>query len=167
MIHIARLIILSILPVLAGCAGGEKVTAQSISEAKQRWEQARVRNYDLEWTSSGRANNHYLVKVRGGQVQSIESVQPDGRSRPVKTAEPRFFGIEGLFLTISEELAQLQMPEPFGQAKENTVVMRFTPDPKYGFPRRYHRDVLGTPQSLAIDVIRFVPDPPARPASSS
>ena len=42
-------------------------------------------------------------------------------------------------------------------------MLRFTPDPQLGYPRSYRRDVLGTPQVLAIDVTRFTP----RPASGS
>jgi hypothetical protein len=167
MAQIHRLAVLSLLPILAGCAGGEEVTVQSIGKAHRLWEQAQIRDYDLEWTSSGLNNGHYRVAVRGGQVRSIESVQPNGQSVTVDPAEPRYYGVEGLFTILKDELAQLQMPEPFGQAKGNKVVMRFTPDPKLGFPRRYRRDVLGTPQALAIDVIRFVPDPPARSAPSS
>ncbi|HMB05602.1 MAG TPA: DUF6174 domain-containing protein [Isosphaeraceae bacterium] len=165
--RIIRTAVLSLLPILAGCAGGEEVTVQSIGQARRLWDRAQIRDYDLEWTSSGLNHGHYRVAVRGGQVRSIESIQPDGRGVTVDPAEPRYYGVEGLFTTIKDELAQLQMPEPFGQAKGNKVMMRFTPDPKLGFPRRYRRDVLGTPQALAIDVIRFVPDPRARSAPSS
>ena len=51
-------------------------------------------------------------------------------------------------------------------------MLRFTPDPELGYPRRYRRDVLGTPLALAIDVIRFRPEPEpetpplAKPGSS-
>jgi hypothetical protein len=50
-------------------------------------------------------------------------------------------------------------------------VLRFEPDPKLGYPRSYRRDVLGTPQALAIDVVRFepaaTPVAPARPAPAA
>ena len=78
----------------------------------------------------------------------------------MRPAEPEYYGIDGLFLTIEEELAQLQTATPFGQAKGTKAVLRFTPDPQLGYPRSYRRDVLGTPQVLAIDVTRF--DPPTR-----
>jgi hypothetical protein len=167
MTRINRMAVLSLLPILAGCAGGEELTVQSLGKARRLWDQAQIRDYDLEWTSSGLNHGHYRVAVRKGKVRSIESIQPNGRSTTVATAEPRYYGVEGLFTTLKDELAQLQTPEPFGQPKGSKVVMRFTPDPKFGFPRRYQRDVLGTPQALAIDVIRFVPDPSARPAPSS
>jgi hypothetical protein len=150
-----RLAVLSLLPILAGCGGGEAVTGPSIGKAKRLWEQARVRDYDLEWSSSGRTSGHYLVEVRDGQVRSIESVLPDGRNIPVHTAEPKYYGVDGLFTIIKDELAQSRFPEPFGQPKGTKTILRFTPDPKLGYPRSYRRDVLGTPQTAAIDVIRF------------
>jgi hypothetical protein len=153
--RIQRLTVLFLLLILAGCGGGEEVTVQSIGKAKRLWEQARVRDYDLEWTTSGRTQGHYRVEVRQGQVRSVDSVLPDGRTLPVPTAEPKYYGVEGLFTVIKDELAQLQFPEPFGQPKGTKILLRFTPDPKLGFPRRYRRDVLGTPQTVAIDVLQF------------
>ena len=70
-----------------------------------------------------------------------------------------------VFLTIADEYAQLGTDRPFGKAKGTTAVLRFTPDPKYGFPRSYRRDVVGATLPVAIDVVRFVPDPPrAKPS---
>jgi hypothetical protein len=144
---------------LAGC-GGEDVTQQSLARARQRWERAAIRNYDLEWTSHGLSRGHYVVTVRDGQVRSITSLLPNGRSLAVHPAEPKFYGVEGLFLILGDELAQLRTDTPFGQPKGTKAVLRFTPDPEFGYPRRYRRDVLGTPLALAIDVIRFRPEPP-------
>ena len=65
--------------------------------------------------------------------------------------------MDGLFTTIADELAQLKMDRPFDQPKGTKIVMRFSPDPRLGYPRFYRRDVLGTSQALAIDVIRLIP----------
>jgi hypothetical protein len=129
------------------------VTPQTIAAAKATWAAAGIRDYDLEWTAAGLNRAHYLVTVRGGVVRKVESVAPDGRRFELHPAEPRFYGVDGLFVTISDELAQLQTDQPFGQRKGTKVVMRFTPDAKLGYPRSYRREVLGTSQSLAIDVI--------------
>ena len=45
-----------------------------------------------------------------------------------------FTASNGLFTTIADELAQLKMDRPFGQPPGTKVVMRFTPDPKLGYP---------------------------------
>jgi hypothetical protein len=167
-----RWLLVGALLTLAGCAGGEDVTARSIAEARRRWDHAGIRNYDLEWTSAGLSRAHYVVEVRGGEVRSISSILPDGKRMEVHPPEPKFYGVEGLFMVIGDELAQLRTKTPFGQPKGTKAVLRFTPDPELGYPRRYRRDVLGTPLALAIDVVRFHaepdPEPPpvAKPGSS-
>ena len=65
--------------------------------------------------------------------------------------------MDGLFLTIANELAQLKTDHPFDQPAGTQVVMRWKPDPKLGYPQWYRRDVMGTPLSIAIDVVKFVP----------
>ena len=149
-----------ILLAAVGCAGGEEVTPQAIAAARRAWERAKIRNYNLEWTSTGANNAHYRVFVRDGQVRAIHSILPDGRQAEVRPAKPDFYGVDGLFLTIEDELAQLRTATPFGQPKGTKAVLRFTPDPELGYPRSYRRDVLGSRQGLSIDVIRLDRNPP-------
>lgn len=148
----------ALLLALAGCGGGEDVTAGSIQAARQRWQAARLHDYDLEWTSWGLREAHYVVSVRDDRVRAIELVRPDGRKLPIHSPEPRYFGVDGLFTTIADELAQLGTDRPFGQPKGTQVVLRFTPDPKLGYPRRYRRDVAGARATLGIDVVRLTPN---------
>jgi hypothetical protein len=144
------------ISALAGCSGGESVTPEAIAAARRAWNDAGIRDYDLEWTSSGVNQAHYFVTVRGGVVRKVESVAPDGRKFELHPGEPRFYGVDGLFLTMADELAQLKLDRPFGQPKGTRVAMRFTRDPKLGYPLSYRRDVLGTSQSVAISVIRLI-----------
>jgi len=141
----------------AGCAGGENVTPASLQAAKARWKNADIRDYELEWTSSGMTNARYIAKVVDAKVVNVEGVAPDGRRYKVKTADPRYYGVDGLFLVIADELAQLDLNTPFGRPKGSKAVLKFTLDPKYGFPRSYRRDVVGAPVALGIDVVRFEP----------
>ncbi|MGE3818868.1 MAG: DUF6174 domain-containing protein [Isosphaeraceae bacterium] len=145
------------LALIIGCGGGEEVTDRSVAQARRIWERAAVTDYDLEWVSTSPSRSRYAVEVRGGQVRSVSSITPDGRRFPLKPAEPRFYGVDGLFLVIADELAQLQTEAPFGRPKGTRAVLRFTPDPTYGYPRSYRRDVVGAPASLAIDVVTFAP----------
>jgi hypothetical protein len=148
---------LVMISVFASCSGRESVTPEAIAAARKVWAEAGIRDYDLEWTTSGMNQAHYFVTVRGGVVRKVESVAPDGRKFELHPAESRFYGVDGLFLTMADELAQLKTERPFGQPRGTRVVMRFTPDPKLGYPRSYRRDVLGTSQAVAIDVIRLIP----------
>ena len=148
------------LIAIAGCGGGQEVTPESVQAAKQLWARAGIRDYDLDWSVSGPNNNHYFVTVRRGQVRSVEMVAPDGARSPSQTHETSLFSVDGLFRTLEEELAVCSKSEkPFGQPKGSKVVMRFQPDGKLGYPHWYHRDVLGTPMSMAIDVNALTPVP--------
>jgi hypothetical protein len=140
-----------------GCDGGQAVTPEAIDQAKRLWAQAGIRDYDLDWTTTGLNNAHYLVSVQGAEVRRVEAIEPDGGKVELHPGAPRFFGVDGLFLTIADELAQRKTQNPFGQPSGTKVVMRFRPDPKLGYPRWYRRDVLGTPQAVTIDVIKLVP----------
>ena len=72
--------------------------------------------------------------MRDGEVRRVESVQPDGRRIELHPGEPRYFGVDGLFLTIADELALLKTDRPFGQPQGTKVVMRFKPDPSWAIP---------------------------------
>jgi hypothetical protein len=158
----ARLVLPALLLAAVGCGGGREVTPESVQAARQLWARAGIQDYDLDWSVTGPNNAHYLVTVRGGEVRRIESIQPDGKKVPLRSAEAAMFGVDGLFQTMDRELAVCSKAErPFDQPKGTRVVMRFKPDDKLGYPHWYHRDVLGTPASMAIDVKALTPVPAA------
>lgn len=149
----ARLGLPALFIGIAGCGGGQDVTPEAVQAARQLWGRAGIRDYDLDWSVSGRNNAHYLVAVRGGEVRKVEMIRPDGGKVAMHPGKKEFFGVDGLFQTMDEELAVCSKHErPFDQPKGTKVIMRFQPDAKLGYPRWYHRDVLGTPASMAIDV---------------
>jgi hypothetical protein len=150
---------LAILWSTLGCAGGQNVTPEAIEQAKRIWKEAGVRDYELElnWTANGQNHSHYIVSVKDGEVRQIESVLTDGRRIDLHPGSPRYFSVDGLFLTIADELALCKTDKPFGQPPGTKVVMRFKADPTLGYPLWYRRDVLGTSQSVNIEVIKLVP----------
>jgi hypothetical protein len=159
----ARLGLPTLLIAIAGCGGGQEVTPEAVRAARQLWTRAGMADYDLDWSVSGPNNARYLVAVRGGEVRKVEMFRPDGGKVELHPEKKQFFGVDGLFLTMDEELAVCSKNEkPFGQPKGTRVVMRFQPDEKLGYPHWYHRDVLGSPMSMAIDVHALTP---ARPAA--
>ena len=145
------------LIISAGCAGGQEVTPDLVTQAKRLWAQAKIGDYDLDWNVRGPNNARYFVTVRGGEVRKIESISRDGGKVELHPGDPRFFSVDGLFHTIDDELALRNSDKPFGQPKGTRVVMRFSPDDKLGYPRWYHRDVMGTPLSIAIEVNKLTP----------
>ena len=145
---------------LSGCGGGVDATKESVAEAEAKWKAAGLRSYNLEWVNSGLGTGHYRVFVRDGDVKAIYSVIPGGREVVAKPGTPRMYSVDGLFTVITDEIAQLGTASPFGQPKGTTAILKFTPDPKLGYPRNYRRDVMGTPKGIAIDVLALDPSPP-------
>lgn len=144
------------------------MSTRALRGARQTWQSANVRNYDLEWTSTGQRTSHYLVYVRGGRVRSVRMVLSDPRQIKanhgqkiieVHPGDPEAFGVDGLFRIIEEELDTAQDDEPFGARKGTRVLLKFTPDEALGYPRRYRRDVVGANRSVAIDVRRLETKP--------
>ena len=140
---------------------GRKLRPKLSHRPRERWTNAGIHDYKLEWTVTGPNNAHYYVTVQGGEVSEIEAAAPDGRRVQVHSAAPRYFGVDGLFLTIANEIALMKSDRPFSQPKGTKVVMRFQPDSKLGYPHWYRRDVMGTSQSMTIDVLKLVPNSPA------
>ena len=151
--------ILAVVGAASGCGRGQEVTPEAIAQAKQLWTKAGIRDYDLEWTVAGAQSNHYYVTVRGGEVRKVESMLPDGRRIVLKSFDTRYFSVDGLFLTMADYVALLKKDQPAGESKAAQVVMRFKPDPKLGYPQWFRRDVMGSTQALAIDVVKLVPEP--------
>jgi hypothetical protein len=145
---------------LCGCGGGEPVTQSSLAQAKRTWQRAGIRDYDLEWTTSGVRASHYRVFVRSGKVKRIYSVLPGGHEKEMHPAEPGLYGVDGLLQIIEEELAQAKSAAPFGQPNGTRVLLRLTLDPNLGYPKAYRRDLPGTAQGVAIDVVRLDTQPP-------
>lgn len=146
--------------VAPGCGvATTDVTAESLRAAKKKWQAAHLRDYDLEWTASGLRNDHYVVAVRGGRVSRVTAILPGGRTIERKPADPSYYGVDGLFAVIEDELDQLGTDAPFGRPKGSRIVLKFDPDETLGYPRRYRRDVVGAKAGLAIDVLRLDREP--------
>lgn len=141
----------------SGCATGEDVTTRALDKARARWEQAALNDYNIEWTSSGARLGHYRVAVRQGEVVSVQSVLPDGRVVEARPGDPSYYSVEGLFRVLEEELDHALSDTPFGRPRGTRVLLKFVTDPVLGYPTRYRRDVAGTRQGLAIDVVSLVP----------
>jgi hypothetical protein len=147
------------LLVLSGCGGGQDVTPGALSAAKALWKKSDIRDYDLEWKSSGAMSGQYRVFVRGGRVRLIYTVTPDDKEIVAKPGTPQMYGVDGLFKIIEEEYRELDAERPFGRPRSPKYVLKFSPDSKLGYPQSYQRDFVGSPKGLVITVIRLVTNP--------
>ncbi len=158
--HRETLLTVLLLLTLSGCGSGIDVSTRTLAEARRVWDKAGITSYNLEWTTTGARAGHYRVYVRDGEVKSVLSVDADAKTRAAHPADPSYYGVDGLFRVLDEELDECLGQRPFGQMKNARILQRFLPDPVYGYPRRYRRDVAGSRQGLALDVIAFDPSPP-------
>jgi Family of unknown function (DUF6174) len=145
-----------------GCSRGEEATAEAVARAEARWQEAGIRDYDLEWTVTGPNNAHYYVTVERGEVSKIDLANHDGGRVELRPAEPRYFSVDGLFLTIANEIKLKESERPFDKPAGTKVFLRFRPDAKLGYPHWYRRDITGTPQTMSIDVVKLTPHPSQR-----
>ncbi|MDE2508445.1 MAG: hypothetical protein KGM43_14625 [Planctomycetota bacterium] len=157
--------IAAVFAVCSGCGGGEEVTRASLARAKALWAKAAVRDYDIEWSSMTSAASRYRAQVRDGRVRKVEMLRQD-RYIEVHPGDPKYYGVDGLFLVVADDLAQLDQPAPFGMPKGTKVILRFQPDPELGYPKMYRRNVLGAQYGVAVDVLRFMRVSPEASASN-
>jgi hypothetical protein len=154
----------------AGCGEvGDAVQADRLERDQALWAKAGPADYNLEWQSiSSRNQSIYRVYVRGGKVEAVRLVRPDGKQIALKPADVDFYSVPGLFRTIREELMQSKQPRPFGQPEGTTVVLTMRSDPELGYPTLYRRDIFGVDERMGIDVTSFnstsEPIPPPDPA---
>ncbi len=135
---------------------------EQLAEARQRWNETDLPNYDLEYLVKTTQSNleeerAYLVEVRGGQVilvvcnRDVVYLAPwlaliSGPGAPALASEdPRQFGVPALF---DEMEAAFRRDESSGQ--RNFATAQF--DPKDGHPFHYVHRVRGTKERVEWNI---------------
>lgn len=127
------------------------LSVADLEQAERRWQAARVEDYDMDVKVSGRQPSDYHVEVRGGKPVTLlrNGVVPRRGMWDVWT-------VPGIFVTLHEELELATEPAgPFGSPPGTQVVQRAEFDARYGYPKKYHRIVMGTPLETEWEVLRF------------
>lgn len=152
-----------------GCGEtGDPVTQERLDADSARWASAGIRDYDLTWQSiSTRNQSVYKTFVRGGRVEAVRLLRPDGKAVALKPVDMSFYSVDGLFRTIREELAQSRETRPFGQPPGTTVITTMRSDDRLGYPTLYRRDIFGVEDRMGIDVIELNPSTAAIPPPDS
>jgi hypothetical protein len=143
----------------AGGMGSEalpRLTREDFEAAQARWKDKAPGSYDLDIVVAGSRPGTVHVEVRGGAVTAMtrDGVAPSQR----RTWD--VWTVEGQFDVIALELAAASEPEAdFGGAKGSQLVLWAIFDPEYGYPRRYRRVIIGSPQEADWETMRFNPLP--------
>jgi hypothetical protein len=131
-----------------------ELTEPLLAAAEARWEANGPANYDLDLELAGARPGVVHVEVRDGEVTAMSR---DGVT-PSQQRTWYVWSVPGQFETIERELELAEDPQFEMQAAEGTqVVLRAEFDPKYGYPRQFHRLVFGGGPEVFWRVTRFEP----------
>lgn len=136
--------------------GAPELTEDRLAEAVTRWRAEGPADYDLDLELSGAQSGVYQAQVRGGKPVSLTL---NGRRTSRRSWDA--WTVNGLFDVLRHDQDHvLDAKGGFGAPAGSTVVLRAEFDPRFGYPARYERTVLGTPIHIQWRVTRFAPQPP-------
>lgn len=131
-----------------------RLTEADLNAATSRWDQHGPSNYDLELELTGNRPGKIQLEVRHGEVTRMtrDGVQPTQK----RTWD--YWSVPGQFDTIAQELEMARDPAASFKTPQATQMFQWAAfDPKYGYPARYDRVVLGTDFEIHWQVTRFEP----------
>jgi hypothetical protein len=115
------------------------LTRDSFEIALQKWQATGPASYDLEVVIGGAQPGKVHLDVRDGEVTAATR---DGRPLPERGWD--VWTIPGQFEELEREFEFAENPQKEMQAPPGARVwLRCEFDPKYGYPRRFHRHTTG------------------------
>lgn len=131
-----------------------RLTSERLDAAVELWREHGPASYNLDLKLSGGQTGLIHVEVRDGEVTAMTR---NGRT-PDQRRTWDYWSVENQLEALRQELESARDPErAFGVASESSVVLRAEFDPQYGYPRIYHRIVLGQSSELRWEVTALVP----------
>jgi hypothetical protein len=133
-----------------------RLTTEAYEAAARRWDEHGPDNYNLDIELTGNRPGKVHVEVRDRQpvLMTRDGVEP----RQERTWY--YWTVPGQLDTIAQELEMAQDPTAsFDSPQASQVVIWAEFDPKYGYPKRYDRAVLGTNYEIHWQVTNFEPLP--------
>jgi hypothetical protein len=128
------------------------LTEASLVSAQRRWQEHGPASYELDLEIKGARPGVVHVEVRDGEVTTMTR---DGRE-PSQPRTWHVWSVPGQFETIERELELAADPEYEMQAAAGTELwLRAEFDPKYGYPRQFHRIVFGGGPEVYWRVTKF------------
>jgi hypothetical protein len=129
------------------------LTEKSLTAAEQRWEKNRPASYDMHVTIRGTEPGQVQLEVRDGQPTAMSR---DGNIPPERTWD--VWTVPGQFKMLDQEMAIAADPNHKGQGPPGAQVwLRCDFDPKYGYPRIFHRVITGGGPEVFWQVTKFEP----------
>jgi hypothetical protein len=116
------------------------LTQAAYEEAAARWDKHGPASYDLDVELGGRRPGKVHVEVRDGEVTHMTRDGVEPRQRRTWF----YWSVPGQLDTIELELEMAKDPvKSYGASGAREVALWAEFDPKYGYPRRFDRVVMG------------------------
>lgn len=130
------------------------LTAESLAAAESRWREAGPKSYQLSVEIRGRQPGVVEMTVRDGEVTEMTR---DGRA-PEQRRTWSAWTVPSQFDMLHLELVHEQNSEQgFGAPPGSQAIVKAEFDPRFGYPRRVRRQVLGANLDMEWRVTRFAP----------
>lgn len=123
----------------------EPLTEESLAAARQRWADAGIGSYDLEYRTVG---GTYSLQVRDGIVTELLL-----NGGPTTTADPGAYSMDGLFRTLAMDLENAA-DQPAGAAP---ALLRVRFHPTQGYIERYLRSGGVGGRGAVIEDVQLTP----------
>jgi len=131
-----------------------RLTEEDLNAAMSRWDQHGPSDYDLELELAGNRPGKIQIEVRHGEVTRMTR---DG-VQPAQKRTWDYWSVPGQFDTIGQELEMAHDPAASFKSPSATQMIQWAIfNPKYGYPAKYDRVVLGTDFEIHWKVTRFEP----------
>jgi hypothetical protein len=129
-----------------------RLSAADYQAAVARWDASGPASYNLDLELTGNRPGEIHVEVRDGQAVGMTR---DG-VEPKQERTWYYWTVPGQFDTIAQELEMSRDPAgSFKSAKATGMVIWAEFDPRFGYPLKYDRVVLGTNFEIHWRVTRF------------
>jgi hypothetical protein len=130
-----------------------ELTEADLDDAERLWARTGPASYDMDLVIRGAQPGSVHIEVRNFEVTKMTR---DGRAPQRRTWD--VWSVPGQFETLERELELAEDPVHEMQATQGTQLqLRADFDPKYGFPRQYHRYVSGGGPEVYWSVTSFTP----------
>jgi hypothetical protein len=152
---VAGIVVLGLLFALRHFFGESlpELTESSLDAAMTRWEKNGPASYDLDLEIAGRQPGVVHLEVRGGEVTVANR---DGRPTPERTWDE--WSVPGQFDTLVRELEMAADPQGEMNAPRGARIwLRAEFEPKFGYPRKFHRYASGGAIEMSWQTTAFTP----------
>ncbi len=129
-----------------------RMTAELLDAAGQRWSSDGPKNYDMEISLFGGQTGIIEIQVRDGQVTAMRR---DGQV-PRQKRTWAYWSVPNQLEMIGADLEHRENPrQAFGVSDPSQVDLRANFHPLWGYPIKYHRQVLGGNVEIGWEITRF------------